>query len=106
MSSSDTAITELASEIQGYSDTVLDQDPKARAIMEDFATLPKIYDAGFEINRQNALKQLLIRGEYDVAQAIVDAYRYVNDTVIGDALAKPIPVAVKTDSGETIANAT
>ena len=75
-------------------------------IMDDFQKLPKLGDPGFEINRQNAIKQLLLLKDYESAQAVVDAYRYAADTVIGPTLEEPIPVNVMDKNGTVLAEKT
>ena len=40
--------------------------------------------------------------EYDLVQAIIDAYRYAAQTNIGDALTKPIPFDISDETGRTV----
>lgn len=96
------AIDNLSQDIDTYRDIALALDPKAQVIMKAFMELPKLGDLGMEINRQNAVKELLRQKDYVTAQAIVDAFRYAQDTVIGDVLTKPIPYDVQTSSGITV----
>lgn len=103
VSSSQDSINALAQDIDQYRDVALALDPKAREIMEAYATLPKIGDIGLEINRQNAVKEFLKQKDYATAQAIVDAYRYVNDTVVADVVTQPIPYDITTPGGDVIA---
>lgn len=105
-SSVDPSSDQLAAALGAADNAVLALDKQATKIMNDFATLPKLGDPGFEINRQNALKQLLLRKEYVTAQAVVDAYRYAKDTSIGDQLTKPIPMNLVGRDGSVIAEKT
>lgn len=68
--------------------------PEAKAIIEEYVTLPPIADLSMEISRQNAIKQLLIQKEYVVAKAIIDVYRYAMETEVGAQLVKPLPFNV------------
>lgn len=106
VSQSKQAIEDLTKEIDEFRDVSLALDPKAKAIMEQYTLLPKLGDLGFEINRQNAIKELLKQRDYITAQAIVDAYRYAQDTVIGEQLTKPVPYDVVAEDGQMIARAT
>lgn len=106
VSTSKEAIEQLSQEIDQFRDVSLALDPKAKSIMEDYLTLPKLGDVGFEVNRQNALKELLKMKDYVSAQAIVDAFRYANDSVLGEQLSKPIPYDVTTQDGSTMVRAT
>lgn len=106
ISTSEEAINEIAQEIDDFRNVSLALDPKAKKIMEQYATLDKIGDVGLEINRQNAVKELLKKKEYETAQAIVDAYRYLKQTRLGETLTKPIPFNIVTKEGVTIAKAT
>ena len=106
VSSNQESLNELATQIQAYQDVSLALDPKAKNIMEQYAALPKLGDLGLEINRQNAVKELLKRKEYLTAQAIVDAFRYAQDTIIGEQLTKPIPYDITSEDGSTIVRAT
>lgn len=100
---SDESEAAVTAALEAAGDVSLSLDPKAMKIMNDFATLPKLGDPGFEVNRQNALKQLLLQKEYVVSQAIVDAYRYADDTIIGAALKVPIPVNLVGQDGTVLA---
>ncbi|NJM09363.1 MAG: hypothetical protein HC883_00225 [Bdellovibrionaceae bacterium] len=97
------AMSQLNDQIGQYRDIALATDPKARAVMESYLKISKLGDLGLEINRQNAVKELLKKQDYATAQAIVDAYRYASETVIGEALTQPIPFDVTTDGGTVIA---
>lgn len=96
------AIQEISQEIDKLSDAGLEADPKAREIMEQFASLPKLGDTGLEINRQFALKELLKKRDYEAAQAIVDVFRFINESELGQVAKEPIPFDIVTDSGATI----
>lgn len=106
ISTSKEAIEALEKEIDDFRSVSLALDPQAKKIMEQYATLDKIGDIGLEINRQNAVKELLKKREYTTAQAIVDAYRYLKDTRLGPTLTKPIPFNIVTSEGQVIAKAT
>jgi hypothetical protein len=106
VSTSKDAIAQMANEIEGMRDVGLAMDPTARKIMEAYALLPKVGDLGLEINRQNAVKELLKKKDYTTAQAIVDAYRYISESEVGPTLTKPIPFNIVNESGQTIAKAT
>jgi hypothetical protein len=106
ISTSKEAIDSLELEINQYRDVSLALDPKAKVVMEAFATLPKLGDVGMEINRQNSIKELLKQKDYATAQAIVDAFRYINDTELGTILAKPIPYDIVNPDGSILARAT
>lgn len=99
-------VAALQAQFTEFNNVTLALDPIAKAIMDDFATLPKLGDLGMEINRQNAIKELLKMKEYETAQAIVDAYRYVKDTVVGDQLTKPIPADIVLSNGTVMAEKT
>lgn len=103
VSQSKEAIDELAKQFDGARDISLALDPEADKIMKAYMTLPKLGDIGLEINRQNSVKELLKQKEYALAQAIVDAFRYANDTVLGEQLAKPIPFNIADSSGQIVA---
>lgn len=100
------SLNELSKQFDQAGDVALALDPIALKIMDEFATLPKLGDPGFEINRQNALKQLLLMKEYTTAQAIVDAYRYTKDTVLGPQLEAPIPFNLVGKDGTVLAEKT
>lgn len=106
VSSSAEAINALEAEISAYNDVSLALDPKAKVIMEQYLLLPKIGDTGLEINRQNAIKELLKKKDYVTAQAVLDAFRYINDTELGISLSKPIPYDVTSADGGTVVKAT
>lgn len=107
VTSQDTAqIAALQAQFTQFNDVTLALDPIAKGIMDDFATLPKLGDLGMEINRQNAVKELLKMKEYTSAQAIVDAFRYAKDTVVGTALTQPIPADVVLSDGTVMAEKT
>jgi|GEM_PF-4502491 len=106
ISTSDTAIYALANEIQGFQDVSLALDPQAKKIMEAYALLPKYGDIGLEINRQNAVKEILKKREYATAQAVIDAFRYISKTELGPILTKKIPFNIVTESGKIVAEAT
>lgn len=106
VSSSADALAALQDDLQAYQNVTLALDPKAKVIMEAYAGLPKLGDLGLEINRQNAIKELLKAKDYNTAQAIVDAYRYASDTVLGEALEKPIPFDIVAADKGTVIKAT
>lgn len=106
VSSNQDALNQLASQLQQYQDIALALDPQAQKIMQDYSELPKLGDLGMEINRQNAIKELLKRKDYVTAQAIVDAYRYAKDTVLGDTLTQPIPFDIVAADGSRVVRAT
>ena len=81
----------------------LASDPRAKVILENYLKLPKLGDQGLEINRQNAIRQLLLNKEYDAAQAVIDAFRYAVQTDMSAALSKPLPFDVTTSTGQVIA---
>lgn len=97
------ALAELEQELEGFRNVSLGFDPKAKVILEQLTKLPKLGDIGFEINRQNAIKELLKMKEYDTAQAIVDAFRYASETELGETLSKPIPYDITTGDGFVVA---
>ncbi len=99
VSSNKEALAEIEAELEGFRNVSLALDPKAKAIMQDMLLMPKLGDQGFEINRQNAIKELLKMKEYDTAKAIVDAFRYASETEIGETLTKPIPYDIVTGDG-------
>ena len=101
-----TVMDNLRQQFQDFSDVGLALDPLAKPIMDEYATLPPLGDTGLEINRENAIKELLKSKEYVVAQAIVDAYRYAQDTIIGPALANPIPMDVIGQDGTVLLHKT
>ena len=79
------------------------KDPKAVPILEAYLKLAPLGDKGLEINRQNAIRQLLIQKEYESAQAVIDAYTYASQTMMSEALAKPLPYDVVSSSGQVMA---
>lgn len=106
VSSSQEAINALEAEMSAYQDVALALDPQAKKIMEAYVLLPKIGDTGLEINRQNAVKELLKKKDYVTAQAVVDAFRYINDTEMGIALTHPIPYDITSADGGITVQAT
>lgn len=106
LSQDNATMQNLEVEFAKFRDISLETDPKAKAIMEQFATLTKLGDVGLEITRQNAVKELLKMKEYQAAQAVVDAYRYAEQTEVGEAMKEPIPFDIKLASGEVVAKAT
>lgn len=106
ISSSQEALNDLAADIQNYQDVALALDPQAKLIMEAYVQLPRLGDLGLEINRQNAIKELLKKKDYLTAQAVVDAYRYAQDTVLGEQLTKPIPFDITAADGSLDVKAT
>ena len=96
----------LKQDIDSYREVTLAQDPEAQKIMEAYIQLPKLGDEGLEINRQNAIRELLKRKEYLTAQALIDAYRYASETVIADALVQPIPFDIVAEDGSRIVRKT
>lgn len=106
VSQSSDSISAISDQIDAFRDVSLALNPQAKTIMEDYLTIPKLGDLGLEINRQNAIKELLKKGEYITAQAIVDAYRYAGETVIGETLTKPIPYDIVAQDGSGIVKAT
>ncbi len=103
MSQDQAALDEMRARFDEYNNVTLVLDPIAKNIMEQYASLPKLGDLGMEINRQNAVKELLKRAEYDSAQAIIDAFRYAKDTVLGPILINPIPKNIVMPSGVVLA---
>jgi len=99
VSNNQEAMAEIEQELESISNVGLALDPKAKVVMESMKLMPKLGDVGFEINRQNAIKELLKMKEYETAQAIVDAFRYASETEIGETLSKPIPYDIKTGDG-------
>lgn len=99
-------IADLQKQFTEFDNVTLALDPLAKKIMDDFASLPKLGDVGMEINRQNAVKELLKMKEYESAQAIVDAFRYAKDTVLGPELTKPIENNVVLSNGTVLAEKT
>lgn len=106
VSTSKDAINELQTNIDEFMDVSLALDPKAKEIMEQMKTLTKLGDVGFGIRRQNAIKELLKRRDYASAQAIIDAFRYTQETVLGEQLTKPVPYNIVDRTGETVVAAT
>lgn len=106
ISTSKDAIDQLGNEIDEFRNVALALDPVAKDIMEQYLTLTKLGDPGLEVNRQNAIKELLKKREYGSAQAIIDAFKYVEKTRLGTTLTKPIPFNIVTSDGKTIAKAT
>lgn len=102
LSKDQAAMAQVAADIDNFSDAALEQDPKAKAIMEQFASLPKLGDTGLEINRQFAVKELLKRKDYETAQAVVDVFRFINESELADAAKAPIPFDVQMPDGQTI----
>lgn len=87
-------------------DIALERDEEAKRLMREYIALPKIADPGLEINRQNAIKELIKQKDYKTAQAAIDAFKYLNNTGIGAALQKPIPFDIKAQDGSGIVKAT
>lgn len=106
VSQSNEAINAVESEFNSFLDVTLSLDPKAKEIMDAYESIPKLGDQGLEINRQNAVKELLKQKDYVLAQAIVDAYRYAQDTVLGPILTEPIPFDVTNEVGGAIVKKT
>ena len=106
ISQNEPALKELEGQISEYQGLALAFDPQAQAIMEQYAMLPKVGDLGLEINRQNAVKELLRQKDYASAQAIVDAFRYAADTVIGPAIENPIPFDIVAADGSAVVRRT
>lgn len=75
---------------------------RGREILVQYAQLPKIKDLGLEITRQASIVEMLKRGDYLSAQAVVDAYRYVDQTIVGRAVKEPIPFDVALEDGEIV----
>lgn len=96
------AMQAIETEIKNYEDVDLALDPKAKKIIEEFLTLPKLGDPGLEVNRQNSIKELLKRKEYVLAQAIVDAFRYASQTELGETMTQPIPYDIVAPSGQVV----
>jgi hypothetical protein len=71
-------------------------NPQAMALMRAYATLPKLGDLGLEINRQNAVRELLKQKEFEAVKAIIDAYRYADNTGLGPLLTQPIKEDITT----------
>lgn len=106
VASSQEGIDAVNASLESMSDLGLALDPKAQAIMEQFAELPKLGDIGFEINRQNALRELLKKQAYVEAQAIVDIYRNLKNTKLGPLLEQPIPVSIISKTGQVLVSKT
>jgi hypothetical protein len=69
-------------------------DPKAVPVLEEYLKLPKLGDEGLEINRQAAIRELLLKKEYDTALAVIKVYQYAIESGLGDGLSKPLPYTV------------
>lgn len=69
-------------------------DLRMETLAKAYSELPPLGDPGLEINRQNAVKELLKQGEYDTVQAIIDAYRYSHQTVLDSTIRSPFPLEV------------
>ena len=76
--------------------------PEAMKLLVAYSKLPRLGDLGLEINRQNAINELLKRKEYDLVQAVIDAYRYAGQTELASALTKPIPFDITDQSGRIV----
>lgn len=79
---------------------------EGREILIQYGRLPKIKDLGLEITRQASIVELLKRGDYDSAQAVIDAYRYVDQTIVGKAIKESIPFDVGLEDGQIIKKST
>ena len=77
-------------------------DPKAMKLLVAYSKLPRLGDIGLEINRQNAVNELLKMKEYDLVQAVIDAYRYAGQTELSSALTSKIPFDIKDESGREV----
>jgi hypothetical protein len=76
-------------------------DPRALDILNQYQTLPRLGDIGFEISRQAGIKALIQQGKYDEAQGIIEAFKYMDYTEYGDGFKKPLPVDVTMPDGTT-----
>lgn len=75
---------------------------KAQKLLLAYAELPRLGDLGLEISRQSAVNELIKKKQYDMVQAIIDAYRYAHQTEIGKALKEPIPFDIQDQSGRVV----
>lgn len=98
---SKTGLDELREKFDAFRKDVLGEDPVAQSLIEEYNKLPKNPDPGLEISRQFAISELLKKKEYNAVKGVIDAYRFANETILGDALSAPVPFDVVA-SGRTI----
>lgn len=84
-------LDELNAKFAAYKELNTSPDPQAQALMMEYQKIPKIGDQGLEISRQSAIKELLVRKEYEAVKGIIDAFRYAQYTILNEAIVKPIP---------------
>lgn len=84
-------LDELNERFNNYKELNTAPDPEASALMREYQSIPKIGDLGLEISRQFAIKELLARKEYATVKGIIESYKYANDTILSEAINKPLP---------------
>lgn len=99
---SEDTVKSVEEQISSYKDIDLADDPKAVALIEEYAKLPKIGDQGLEINRQSAVRELLRQKEYEAVRGIIDAFKYAKQSVIGESITQPIPFDIVSEDGKAV----
>lgn len=92
------AMDALEAELDSY----ISMDPERLRLTKLYMTLPKLGDPGLNLNRENAIFQLLNQKEYKTVQAVIDAYRYSDQSVLSQALREPIPFNIVAEDGTMI----
>jgi hypothetical protein len=95
-------LAELNARFAAYKELNTNPDSQATALMIEYSKLPKIADIGLEISRQFAVKELLARKDYESVKGIIEAYKYANYTILGQAISKPIPFDIISPDGSVI----
>ena len=102
MSKAKGEIEAIEDDISRFTEQGLESDPEARTILVRFAELPKLGDTGLEINRQNVIRQLLMTGDYKLAEAVVDVFSFLDESDLKEVLKAPIPFDIVTGDGQTV----
>lgn len=89
----------FSAEMNDYLTQNIPSDPQAQQLIDEYNELPPAGDPGLELSRQSAINALLQQKEYDTVQAVIDSYRYVDSTVLGDIITQPVPFDVATPQG-------
>lgn len=97
-------LDELNQKFAAYKELNVAPDSKAQALMIEYKKLKPLGDLGLEVSRQYAFKELLARKDYASAQGIIEAYRYADYTILGEAISSPVPFDI-VDGHNTVVKA-
>lgn len=95
-------LDELNQKFAAYRELNTSPDAVAQSLMVEYQKLKPLGDPGLEVSRQYAVKELLAKKDYASVKGIIEAYRYADYTILGEAIASPVPFDIVSSQGTVV----